>query len=412
MAMIKVAGYKGAVIVIPTRNRASLVRNAITSVLTQTDCEVEVLVSDNSTSASEDADVRRVCEECNDSRLRYVRPPEPLPMSQHWDWAVQTALSMYPASHIALLTDRMVFKPGALKPLFEIIAVHPDKILTYMHDMVDDYEVPVVVRQYTWTGDIYEVRTLRLLELTAQSVMYDTAVPRMLNCLVPRRVLEAIRRRFGNFFASISPDWNFAYRALEREDSILFYDKASMVHYAQNLSNGQSAHYGIKNEAYNTFMRDVAGQPFNKGAPIPEIVTIWNGVISEYCQVKDQTRSYKFREVDLGNYLHVLAWGVEQIRDPDRREEMRRHLAAHGWQPATAGLQPPVDSTSSIGESLADTEFSVNAVKFEDPKRALQYALNCPRARSASSTHRSLLQGVPVALDIEHPKDQNTQVSV
>jgi SAM-dependent methyltransferase len=38
--------------------------------------------------------------------------------------------------------------------------------------------------------------------------------------------------------------------------------------------------------------------------------------------------------------------------------------------------------------------FSVNALEFQDTARALDYALNCPRAKSSQSDHETLLHGV------------------
>ena len=357
-------GYTGCVIVIPTRNRADLVRNAINSVFAQSDCAVDVLVSDNSTSTKHHTELSQHCLESANRRLRYVVPPEPLPMSPHWDWAVGQALSLYDASHVTFLTDRMMFKPEALKPLLEIAAAYPGMLLSYMHDMVDDFTSPVVVRQYTWTGNLYEVPSTRLLELSAQSVMYDSSVPRMLNCLAPRTVPEAIRRRFGNFFDSISPDWDFAYRALEVEDSILFHDKAALVHYAQRRSNGQSTHRGVVNEAQTQFISDLKGAQSNMAAPFPEILTVWNSIISEYCRIKEITRSAKFPEVDLDNYRRALALGVAEILDPKRQDKMRRLLSARGWkaQETPLPLAPPPVATDDGASGIES--FSVNNLEF------------------------------------------------
>src|SRR5438874_8742688 len=98
--MDKTGKYTGTTIVIPTRNRADLVRRALGSVLSQSDRDVQVLVSDNSLSSSERATLRQHCQGLDDERLRYIVPPEPLPMSQHWDWAMRQALSLYDASHV------------------------------------------------------------------------------------------------------------------------------------------------------------------------------------------------------------------------------------------------------------------------------------------------------------------------
>ncbi len=436
--------YGGMIVIIPTRNRAELARNALDSVLSQPDYEVQILVSDNSTTCADRAELSRYCQQLASERLRYLTPPEPLPITQHWDWAMQQALSLYDCTHFTFLTDRMMFKPGALKPLIEIITTYPDKILSYMHDKVDDFSTPVVLHQYTWTGNLYEVSSTHLLQLPAQSVMYDSCLPRMLNCIAPRDVLDTIRRRFGSVFASLAPDWNFCYRALDTVDSMLFYDKAALVHYSQHRSAGESTHHGVVNEAFVDFM-DNLGAPMNYAAPFPEIVTVWNAIISEYCHVKQVTKSPKFPELNLDTYRQALAAGVDQIKDPQRRAHMRALLSARGWKPlevASAPASQPPPPVAKVGKPLwprrlarklvretknsanhlarrfvpprpsahADENclvekqvprveaFSVNAIEFQSSEDALQYALSHPRERAAASDHETLIQGVAVPL--------------
>src|SRR5438552_1285696 len=127
-------GHQGLLIAIPTRNRARLAMSAIQSVLDQITDDIQVMVSDNSTLPEESAELFRFCRQTQDARLRYVAPPEPLSMTQHWDWVLQLALSQYSASHFTFLTDRMVFKPDALKSLIAHITVYPNRLLCYMHD--------------------------------------------------------------------------------------------------------------------------------------------------------------------------------------------------------------------------------------------------------------------------------------
>jgi hypothetical protein len=393
--------YCGTLILIPTRNRADLAANAIRSALSEDGGEVAVLVSDNSTSVTQRSELAQFCKEIADDRLDYITPPEPLPMTQHWDWALRQALALHDVSHISFLTDRMMFKPDALRSLIQIIAAYPDKILTYMHDIVDDFATPIAVRQYAWTGDLYQVSSTSLLELSARSVMYDCSFPRMLNCIVPRDVLHTIQSHFGNLFASVSPDWNFAYRALAVLDSVLLYDKAALVHYAQFRSNGQSVHHGIKNEAFNDFIRDLGTSPINSASPYPEIVTIWNAIINEYCQVREVTQSPKFPEVDLDKYRSALAWGINQIKDPTGRAEMRKLLSARAPKPDEVAANPARPSTQvplSETKAPAIEKFGVNTIEFPTSEEALNYALMHPRERSAASTHKSLIHGIEVPL--------------
>lgn len=389
------------VVVIPTRDRADLVRNAIRSVLSQGN-SVQVLVSDNSISAESRSELSQYCRELGNERLRLVSPPKPLPMSQHWDWAMEQALSFYSSSHFTFLTDRMVFKPHALTDLISIITAHPDEIVCYMHDKVDDFRPPFKVHQCEWTGKLYEVATVRLLKLSAESTMYDGCVPRMLNCVAPRTVLEAIRARFGSIFSSNAPDWNFAYRVLDLLDSVFFFHKAVLVHYALRQSNGESAHRGITNRALEQFWRDLkTGKNFD--APYPEIITIWNAIISEYVSAKKEAESTKFPELNLERYVAALAAGIEYIEEPELRRDMEQKLIARGWDP-TPRFKRQFSKMSALtnpGQLLGKLKSlagSPRSRSFDTPEQALQFAVTHLRpVQESVRWEEALHQGVEVS---------------
>ena len=217
--------------------------NAVRSVLDQMVNGIQVLISDNSTSEDDRGQLGSFCRDLADSRLRYVVPPVPVSMTHHWDWALQGALASYEANHFVFLTDRMMFKPGSLRSILDIVQLHPDRIVSYNHDMIDDDQRPIRVEQYPWTGKLFEVRCLRLSYIYSQCHTHY-CLPRMLNSVAPRTVLEVVRERFGNYFSSIAPDFNFGFRCLEVCDSILFYDRSPIFHYALDRSNGASVTRG------------------------------------------------------------------------------------------------------------------------------------------------------------------------
>lgn len=393
--------FKGAVIVIPTRNRPDLAQNAIQSVLNQAERNVRVIVSDNSTSPDDVNLLSDYCGALRQDRLQYIRPPRPLPMSQHWDWALQEALKLE-CDHFAFLTDRMVFRPNALIQALDLVERHPDKILSYLHDRVADFRRPFTLDLNEWSGRLYEVASTRLLALSALSVMYDGSCPRMLNCVVPRHILSAIRHRFGTVFSSIAPDWNFTYRALEVVDSVLYYNAPVLVHYALRRSNGESATRGINNDAYMDFVRD-ATAPINAEAPFPEIITVWNAIISEYCHVKKEAHSLKFPELDMGRYVEALARGIEFIEDPEVARQMEQHLRARGWapEPRVRPRQP------SLARKLVSPRRVFNKLRtllppvtFDDAHQALAYAIRHPRRKSqVVAWEEALHQGIELPVE-------------
>lgn len=324
--------YTGTVVVIPTRNRATLAMNAIRSVLDQPVENVEVIVSDNSTSAAEREALANYCSACDDKRLGYTGPPESFSMPAHWNWAIQEALHTYPASHFLYLTDRMMFRKGALAEVLGLAARYPEKVISYNLDRIVDNITPIRVEQYPATEKLFAIDTLRLSSLLSQSIIHP-AVPRMLNCIVPRTLLDRIHQRFGSVFASISPDFNFCCRCLELEESILFYDKAPIFHYALGRSNGASVTRGemtIDNADFTANL-PVEASLCNFATPIPGLSTAVNYALHEYCLFRQQTNSPRFFELDMQAYLEANANENREVVDPRLRAETLSLLVANGY---------------------------------------------------------------------------------
>lgn len=325
--------YEGMVVVVPTRNRAQLAMNAVRSVLEQAVEDVSVMISDNSTVESEREELARFCAELSESRVRYVRPPEPLAMPAHWDWAIEQALASYSANHFIYLTDRMMLRNGALKEMVDIAALYPLQVISYNLDRICDDTMPIRIEQYPATEKLVEVETLRLSRLFAQGVFHP-GLPRMLNCIVPRAVFDRLRERFGNVFTSIAPDFNFCVRCLDIEDSILFFDKSLLFHYALNRSLGASATRGemTSDNADFTANLPVDNAIRNYATPIPSLITAVNAAFNEYLIHKQQTNSPRLFDVELQSYLAANALEVKEVRVPELRAEMMALLAAHGYE--------------------------------------------------------------------------------
>ncbi len=425
--------YKGLVVVIPTRNRAAMAMNAIRSVLSQPDCMASVLVADNSTDAHESASLAQFCNALDDARLRYITPPEPLSMTRNYDWAIRQALQLHEVNHFALLTDRMVFKSGQLAEITHLARLYPQNIISYRHDKIVDYTTPIRIEQYPWTGKVFRLSAERLLLLSSQIVFHE-ALPRIMNCIVPRNVFEAINERYESLFDSIAPDFNFCYRCLELYESIVYYDKAPLMHYGLNRSNGESQARGIASKDHVDFIANLGAKPFNFAAPIPEILTVGNAIIHEYCYVKEETHSPKFPEVDKAKYLRQMAREVAELQNPQLKKEMQAVLAGHGWiEPAQLPQVSETHSTQLKALSLKRVRekirwelsklrhlsrsnkakpvwiFLMKQFKISPPEgnkfifgtitEAMEYVDKFPRRRCTTLEHLSFLQ--PVSLHSE-----------
>jgi glycosyltransferase involved in cell wall biosynthesis len=321
------------VVVVPTRNRAEIAKNAIRSVLDERLDGVQVMVSDNSTAEPDREELARFCAALDDSRVRYVRPPESMAMTAHWDWAIEEALAFYDADHFTYLTDRMMFKTGGLKEVVHAADRYPDKVISYNHDRIVDHVRPIHVDHYPATGKLWEVPTERLSWLVSRGALHH-GLPRMLNCIVPRAVFDRFKTRFGNVFASIAPDFNFCFRCLDLEESILFLDKSPMFHYALNRSNGASVSRGemTADNADFTANLPVDNSNRNYATPIPSLNTAVNAVFNEYLIYKQESASPRFFDLDFQKYLEINAVDITEVSDPRLKAEMLGLLEEHGFK--------------------------------------------------------------------------------
>lgn len=335
------------VAVLPTRNRAALLPNAVRSVLSQRGGAVRVLVSDNSTSPGESAAIEALCRSQRDRRLCYVRPPEPLSMAGHWEWALRHAMDRFDADHFTFVSSRWVVRPGGFAKVRAVLAAHPDTILTYDDDAVlDDPGRPIRLARKGLTGRLLRVDAEHLLYLVARAI-FPSCLPRMLNCVLPRRVAENVRNRFGDLFSTTAPDHALAYRCLAVIDHHYHLDEAVLVQYGMSLSTGVGMFYRRPNDASADFRNTADPDGLTRLAPVPEVDVNINVVFHEYNRLR-QSEPERLPEIDRGRYLQALANEVALVEDEGRRERYVRVLRENGWQgalperPAAAGPAPAV----------------------------------------------------------------------
>ncbi len=216
-------------------------------------------------------------------------------------------------------------------------------------------------------------------------------LPRMLNCIVPRAIFDRFKARFGNVFASIAPDFNFCFRCLDLEESILFLDKSPMFHYALNRSNGASVSRGemTADNADFTANLPIDNSMRNYATPIPQLNTAVNAVFNEYLIYKQESMSPRFFDLDFQKYLEINAVEITEVSDPRLKAEMHSLLEQHGYRESPSlPLRASADQTwlkrarSFIGR--LKTPPSSPVIEFTELGDAIDYLKNSSRSTSQS----------------------------
>jgi hypothetical protein len=386
--------FTGLVAVVPTRNRPDLAANAIASLLDARLSDLQVIVSDNSTTPADAAKLAGHCANLPARNISYVRPPEPLAMTAHWEWALRQAMERNPgASRFTFLTDRMMFRDGGLDEVAAIARAYPDRLVAYNHDRLVDDGRPVHIEEYAATSELLELQTSRVIWLYSRCFLFN-AFPRMLNCIVPRAVLERISDRFGSVFASIAPDLAFCCRALHVETTYLFLDKSPLFHYALSHSHGAALARGEANAEAADFSSNLAAASVdaatrNYATPIPRLNTAHNAVINEYCVHREQTRDPRFGPIEMKRYLDINAWEIAEMADPRVRAEMYALLRAAGYE------GPIGEPTPELVAQPRDD----GRPTFSDAASAVAWARSHVMGGSqATRTFHEMLEGEPVPL--------------
>jgi Glycosyl transferase family 2 len=380
-------------VVVPTRNRADLARTAVASALADSDARVRVLVSDNSTDSSQAEQLRSWCEENPDETLRYVRPSPPLPMSPHWQWALERALESATTTHVMYLTDRLVMRPGIWEGLLRLAELHPADVLTYGDDTIVDYREPVTIAERPWTGEVLRVDADRLLRVLGRGI--QMVAPTMLNTLVPRVVLEDIQASYGSVFASIAPDHCFSYRCLDRVGSVIHWDRVVVIQRALGRSNGFSQIRGVTNADHVDFLRELGERGINEHAPVPELLTVSNAIYNEYEYVRGEMASSKLPPLRRHYYLGANARDVNRLEDAALRARMQDVLSDHGWSSWTRLRYVLGLCISAAGYYGRRPHALVRRLvrrapppaRFADSARALAYTLEHPSGPSSEPDH-------------------------
>ncbi|MGH7268245.1 MAG: glycosyltransferase family 2 protein, partial [Candidatus Rokuibacteriota bacterium] len=189
-------------VVIPTRERAGTLRYTLETCLAQDFEDYEVVVCDNHGSPA----TRQVVDELASSRIRYVRAPSLLAMSDNWELAVSQAAGEY----LLVLGDDDGLTRHALRELDRLVRRLDAKVVRWEAAF---YTWPTLAlpddRNYLRLPLGREAREVSALAVMAGVIRFElpyVRLPMLYNSVVHRTLLDELRARAGRLFGNRFPD--------------------------------------------------------------------------------------------------------------------------------------------------------------------------------------------------------------
>lgn len=196
-------------VVIPSRERAHTLRFTLRTCVAQAFDDCEILVSDNGGPPA----TREVVEAMSDPRVRYVRTPGTLAMSDSWDFALSQAAGEY----VMVIGDDDGLLLHALPEIDRLLRLLDTPILrwdsvcyTWPDLPAQPYAAPnellIPLGQVDFYYPIRRRAAPDVISLVLDSGLSYAHLPSLYCSAVHRDMLERLRARTGRLFRSRSPD--------------------------------------------------------------------------------------------------------------------------------------------------------------------------------------------------------------
>ncbi len=244
-------------IVLPTRNRGHLLRQALQSALAQTYDDFEIVISNNDSSD----DTEKVAQSFNDPRVRYFRTDETLPMSLNWEFA----LSHTHGEYVTYLCDDDAIVPSLLMRVAAVLD-ESDRDVLYWNSVAYFHESWFERRK---RNHLMIAPLVHFVEIEdSQSVLRDLFhlrhfqrnYPKMLNSCVSRRLIENVIAKNGQFFQVSCPDYSTITTVTALTDEMTYLHTPLMLTGSGSESIGATCRRRMSSDATEQFWGEHAAK--------------------------------------------------------------------------------------------------------------------------------------------------------
>lgn len=309
-------------IVMPTRNRANLLPNALQSALEQTYSDYEIVVSNNNSTDDTEQVVRNI----EDGRVRYVQSDTTLPMSDSWEFALSHAKGEY----ITILSDDDAVSPTLLERLSKRVDDESIKLISWMRYLyvMDDWYVERDRNKLFLspiTGQAEERSSKSMLQQWFDGCTYYADAPMLFNACCHRSIIDIAKKKAGRFFIGTSPDVAASIAMLSATPHFLFIDDVLSLAGSGKQSTGANTTYN-RGSASQTFLSELDEDAFPKG-PFKEITlttSVADTLITAKETMPDDMADYQINWASyfIGCYKDLMNYQKADVATADEIAEL------------------------------------------------------------------------------------------
>lgn len=299
-------------IVMPTRNRAHILHNALRSALNQTMEDYEIVVMANNCHDN----TREVVASLATSRVRYYETDKTLSMPDNWEYAWTKAKGKY----ITYLSDDDALVPTALELLAERaldgsppVVSWEDAIYYYSSENDQVEQQNLLLLNYFGNTLIEEVDSTILLEQLAKfEFSWTASIPKMNNSIVNRVFWDEQRKQLGRLFFPLAPDYSFAWIATQICPNIRIVRSPLSVRGISENSIGSDANLG---KAGQDFFKEFKETNLFSDSPI-DLPTSMNIIFATFSQINQAFEKCGLvpKQVDRKSLIFALAKQLAEFR--------------------------------------------------------------------------------------------------
>lgn len=238
-------------IVIPTRNRAHLLRFALKSAVQQNYRDLEIVVCDNYSTDN----TRAIVDSFDNQNIIYVRTDKALSLPDNWEFAFSKGSGEY----ITYLTDDSYLLPNSINTAMKELDKFNVKVAVWKHCayFASDWLEParrnlLYIPKVTSKSYLLNSR-ISLQKLYGNDEQISTLIPKSLNSLCHRSIIEKAMSVQNRFFLPPCPDYTSAASILLNTPEYLLIDQPLYIDGVTPSSIGATASFNLGESAQNFF---------------------------------------------------------------------------------------------------------------------------------------------------------------